>query len=135
MKRRYFGMIHHLTLMLILLLTVGCSSEHKVVHTLECVLSDVHNDEFNTTVSFTKEDAIKNGYSYSFKIYDDDTMVVNGMDVYKKDPRNPQTYFLTIEEKTLPHMQFQFTKDFDDVIFVLQTRGEQYGYKCEKGNQ
>ena len=113
-----------------LLLMSGCAQEHKVEHTLNCVLKSVVYTETGKEVVFKREDAIRNGFEYSFCVYDDGTVVVNETDVYVKDKNVERSYSLKIAEKVDKDMKFQFTKAYDDVRFVLVKKRQEYTYSC-----
>jgi hypothetical protein len=124
-------MKNRLTLsVLVLLLISGCAQEHKVEHTLDCVLKSVVYTETGKEVVFKREDAIRNGFEYSFRIYDDGTVVVNDVDVYVKDKNIERSYSLKIADSVDKNMKFQFTKAFDDVRFVLVKKRQEYTYSC-----
>ena len=129
--------IPHLTMAISipLLLLVGCSEEKKVIHTLGCVLHSVVKVKSGEEVVFTRENAIKNGYSYHFAVYDNDEMIVNDTDVYVKEIKASRSYVLKIDENIISNMQFQFSKSYDDVIFMIRKRNEQYTYDCTVGKQ
>ena len=77
-------------------LVSGCSEDHKVEHSLDCVLRSVVYTETGKEVTFKREDAIKNGFVYYFRLYDDGTLVVNENDVYVKDKNIERSYSLKI---------------------------------------
>ena len=100
-------------------LVSGCTQEHKVEHTLECVISSVIYNKTGKTVNFKREDAIKNGYEYYFSVYDNGTLIVNDVDVYVKDEEVERSYSLQREKRIDTNMKFQFSKAFDDVKFFI----------------
>ena len=110
----------------------GCSHEHKVEHTLDCVLKSVVYTETGKEVVFKREDAIRNGYAYHFKVYDNGKVIVNDTDSYVKDKNIERSYSLEIADKVDENMKFQFTKAFDDVRFVLVEMKQEYTYSCSK---
>ena len=116
--------------MLVLLLISGCAQEHKVEHSLNCVLKSVVYTETGKEVVFKREDAIKNGYEYFFRVYGDGIVVVNDVDVYVKDKHIERSYSLKIVDSVNENMKFQFTKEFDDVRFVLVKKHQEYTYSC-----
>ena len=113
-----------------LLLLAGCSEEKRVTHTLDCVLHSVVKVKSGDEVVFTRENAIKNGYTYHFAVYDNDEMIVNDVDVYAKEMNASRSYTLKIDETIVSNMQFQFSESYDDVVFTLHNRNEQYTYDC-----
>ena len=113
-----------------LLLLVGCSEEKKVTHALDCVLHSVVKVKSGKEVVFTRENAIKNGYSYHFDIYGNGEMIVNDTDVYVKDINASRSYTLKLDQTIVSNMQFRFSESYDDVIFTLYKRNEQYTYDC-----
>ena len=124
-------MKNRLTLSVLLLLLIsGCAQEHKVEHTLNCVLKSVVYIDTGKEVVFKREDAIRNGFEYSFRIYDDGTVVVNDVDVYVKDKNIERSYSLKIADSVDKNMKFQFTKAYDDVRFVLVKKRQEYTYSC-----
>ena len=108
----------------------GCSQERKIEHSLDCVLKSVVYTETGKEVTFKREDAIKNGFVYYFRLYDDGTLVVNENDVYVKDKNIERSYSLKIAGKVDEDMKFQFTKAFDDVRFVFIKKKQEYTYSC-----
>ena len=117
------------------LVFLGCSSSAKKEHELSCVLHSVIKVKSADEVVFTREGAIKNGYEYHFIIYDNGIMTVNDRDTYQQETNSTNTYSLLLDEHIVHDMQFQFTKTFDDVIFHLRKRNEQYTYDCVTVNQ
>ena len=111
-------------------LVSGCTQEHKVEHTLDCVLGSVLYTKTGKVVDFKREDAIKNGYEYHFLVYDDGIVVVNDADTYVKDKSIERSYSLQRENRVDTNMKFQFTKEFDDVKFLLVKRDEEFHYDC-----
>ena len=61
----------------VMLFLSGCTQEHKAVHKLDCVVSSVLYTKTGKTVDFKREDAIKNGYKYRLRVYDDGILLVN----------------------------------------------------------
>ena len=114
---------------------IGCSNEVKIEHELHCVLHSVIKMQSKEEVVFKREDAIRNGYAYNLVVYDNDSMIVNGKDIYKLETNGTDTYSLLLDKHIVRNMQFVFTKSFDDVVFYLNKRGEQYTYNCVAVNQ
>ena len=108
----------------------GCAQERKIEHSLDCVLKSVVYTETGKEVTFKREDAIKNGFVYYFRVYDNGTVVVNETDVYVKDKNIERSYSLKIAEKIDEDMKFQFTKAYDDVRFVLVKMKQEYTDSC-----
>ena len=117
-----------------LLLLVGCSEEKSVTHTLDCVLLSVVKVKSGNEVVFTRENAIKNGYTYHFVVYDNDEMIVNDTEVYVKEINASRSYALKLDDTIVSNMQFQFSESYDDVIFMIHKRNEQYTYDCTRVN-
>lgn len=113
-----------------LLLVSGCSKEHKVEHSLNCVVSSVVYNQTGNMVKIKREDAIKNGFVYHLSLYDDGRLVVNDMDIYVKDKEIDRSYSLQRGNRVDTNMKFQFTEEFDDVKFILQNRNEEFNYDC-----
>ena len=120
---------------LIVLFFFGCSDEVKIEHELHCVLHSVIKIQSSEEVIFKREDAIHNGYAYDLVVYDNGLMVVNDKDSYKLETNSTVTYSLFSDQDIVRNMQFVFTKSFDDVVFNLNKRGEQYTYDCVTVNQ
>ena len=118
----------YVTVMIVIF--TGCGQERKVEHSLDCVLKSVVYNETGKEVTFKREDAIRNGYEYYFRLYDDGTVVVNETDVYVKDKNIDRSYSLKIAEKVDENMKFQFTEAYDDVRFILVKKRQEYTYTC-----
>ena len=114
---------------------LGCSDGIKIEHELHCVLHSVVKVKSGDEVVFKRKDAITNGYEYHFVVYDNGTMVGNDKDHYKLETNSTDTYSLLLDKHIVRNMQFVFTKSFDNVVFNLNKRGEQYTYNCVTVNQ
>ena len=124
-------MKHTLSLgVLALLLMSGCSQEHKEEHSLDCVLKSVVYIETGKEVTFKREDAIRNGFEYYFKVYDDGIVIVNDTDVYIKDKDIQRSYSLLRTKKVDKNMKFQFSQAFNDVKFLIVDIKQEYRYNC-----
>jgi len=123
-----------LSIVLFVILT-GCSNEHKITHELDCVLHSVINTKTDQETVFKREDAIKRGFSYYFRLYDDATMSVNDNDHYVQDNNRDRTYSLKLEEKINHNMQFVFNKNYDDPYFSINDKDIKYTYTCIKINK
>ncbi|MDA3945841.1 MAG: hypothetical protein PF439_04070 [Helicobacteraceae bacterium] len=108
----------------------GCTKEDKIVHTLDCIIDSVVYVETGRTVTLTKEDAVKNGFEYHFKVYNNDTVLVNDADTYVKDDNMERSYSLQREKNIDANMKFQFSKPFDDVKFLIVNKNMEYTYTC-----
>ncbi len=117
------------------MLLSGCSQEHKVEHTLDCVVSSVVYKKTGRVINFKHEDAIKNGFVYHLRIYDDGLLIVNEADVYVKDKNNEKSFSLQRENRVDTDMKFQFSAAYDDVIFLLLNKDEEYHYVCTQEDQ
>ena len=114
-----------------LLVFSGCSNEHKVVHKLDCVVHSVVNAKTGKETVFKREDAIKNGFEYFFKVYDDGSLSVNDTDIYVQDKASKESYFLKREHRVDENMKFVFNDRFDDVVFKIVDQGIEYHYECQ----
>ena len=121
---------------MVLLMITGCTKEHEVEHTLECLLKSVVNTETEEEVIFKKEDVISNGFAYNFRVYNDDIVVVSskdkiyGEDVYLKDQQIERSYSLQREDGVDANMKFIFSKKYDDVEFLVLDKNITYTYSC-----
>ncbi len=114
----------------------GCSQDKKVEHTLKCMLESVVDAKKDKAVEFKKEDVINNDFIYYFTVYDDGTVGVHsedityGEDVYIKDQAGQSNYSLKRENGVDTNMKFVFTKEFDDVRFLIVDKNITYNYNC-----
>ncbi|WP_373032466.1 hypothetical protein [Sulfurovum sp.] len=120
---------------LVLLFFSGCSQEAETVHKLDCILNGVIYNKTGKVVSFTREDAIKNGYEYYFRIQNDGTLIVNDADIYIKDIGIEKSYSLQRETKVDKNMKFTFNEAFDDVRFLIVNKEIEYSYTCSQEKQ
>ena len=105
--------------LIVIMLLSGCTQEHEIVHKLDCVISSVVYTDTGRVVKLNREDAIRNGFEYHFKVYSDDIVVVNDADIYVKDAKIERSYSLQREKRVDENMKFKFTKEFDDVKFLI----------------
>ena len=114
----------------VLLFLSGCTREHEVVYQLDCVINSVVHMDTEKVFKMEREYAIRNGFEYHFKVYNDGVVVVNDADVYVKDEKMERSYSLQREKRVDKNMKFQFTKAYDDVRFVLVKKKREYTYNC-----
>ena len=126
--------LYHWTI-LVVFFFFGCSDAAIKEHELTCVLHSVVEVKSGDEVVFKRKDAITNGYEYHFVVYDNGMTVVNDKDHYKLETNSTDTYSLLLDKRIVRNMQFVVTKLFDDVVFNLNNRGEQYTYDCVTVNQ
>ena len=104
----------------------------KVIHSLVCVLSQVVNSRDDTTTDIKRQLAIDNNYTYSMKVYNNGTLIVNAEDHYMQEVNNTNSYQLDLKGQLQPDFRFQFTKAYDDVVFYIKKTDVKYEYNCKK---
>ena len=106
----------------------------KIIHSLECVLSQVVNVPPGTVTNIERQNAIDNNYTYYMNVYNNGILMVNDVDQYLQDTNNTNSYMLNFNGKTQPNLKFEFTKSYDDVTFHVKKIDVKYEYECESKN-
>ena len=104
----------------------------KVIHSLECVLSQVVNGKAGTTTNVKREFALDNNYSYDMKVYDNGMLIVNYEDHYIQEINKTSSYLLDFNGNAQPNLRFKFTEAYDDVTFYIKKIDVKYEYNCKK---
>ena len=120
----------------VLCLSVGWAvvdyiNKPSILHNLDCVLKDVYKEQLQQRVSFKREDVIRNGYVYNFKIFDDGLLLVDDSDQYILDNTMERTYYYMGEKNINKNLRYIFTDDYQDVLFKIEKIGVVYGYDCK----
>ena len=104
----------------------------KVTHSLECVLSQVVNGKAGTTTNIKRKLALDNNYSYTMKVYNNGTLIVNDEDHYMQEINKTSSYVLDFDGNPQTNLRFEFTKAYDDVTFYIKKIDVKYEYNCKK---